>query len=446
MPWRMTIPTLVIAGLLSLLAILAGDLGADRVERSGSGPLLESERFPVQELNRIELSRGDDRWIFVREDDGWWQDTPFRAPIEDRHLVDLAERAVDLHVVDRFDGTDSLSEEALQLSPPRATLTFGWPGGTRQFNLGRRGVAGRGYLRIDDSPTILIVNQGLHATTFDTNPPLWREPRLFPGIDIEAQRIQRFGPEANTLERDGRDWRFVEPVATRTDREAMESYIIELARARSAGVILDLPEELSAFGLENPRAMLDVEEQNGTIRRLLIGDRVSGRTQDRYVMLEGTPSVLRVEGRAVAGLFLDPIAIVDPRATGVSGSNVKAIEINGIDSDIRLERDLDRWIAVSHGSVEVPRDRVDALLELLTATPGEAIAIVEEYPQELQQGTITLIGYDRRPLDTIRVLREPQADGWRWGLENGDSVVRIHPLVTDVPLQLSDWGLRSESP
>ncbi|MCH2133085.1 MAG: DUF4340 domain-containing protein [Phycisphaerales bacterium] len=446
MPWRMTIPTLVIAGLLSLLAILAGDLGADRVERSGSGPLLESERFPVQELNRIELSRGDDRWIFVREDDGWWQDTPFRAPIEDRHLVDLAERAVDLHVVDRFDGTDSLSEEALQLSPPRATLTFGWPGGTRQFNLGRRGVAGRGYLRIDDSPTILIVNQGLHATTFDTNPTLWREPRLFPGIDIEAQRIQRFGPEANTLERDGRDWRFVEPVATRTDREAMESYIIELARARSAGVILDLPEELSAFGLENPRAMLEVEEQNGTIRRLLIGDRVSGRTQDRYVMLEGTPSVLRVEGRAVAGLFLDPIAIVDPRATGVSGSNVKAIEINGIDSDIRLERDLDRWIAVSHGSVEVPRDRVDALLELLTATPGEAIAIVEEYPQELQQGTITLIGYDRRPLDTIRVLREPQADGWRWGLENGDSVVRIHPLVTDVPLQLSDWGLRSESP
>jgi len=186
-----------------------------------------------------------------------------------------------------------------------------------------------------------------------------------------------------------------------------------------------------------------VVENNGTSRELMIGDRVGGRNQDRYVMIEGIPSVLRLDEKSVAGILVEPISLVDPLATGVPRSSIKAIEIHGPVEDIYLERDLDRWVATSHDGKEVPGDRVDSLLELLIDIPASDVALVQSYPRELEQGTITLIGYDRRPLDTIRLLREEASDGGRWGMENGDLIVRIQSAIVDLPLKPVDWGLTS---
>lgn len=442
MTWRVTILMLMIAGVLAFLAIVTMDRSGASGAMRGSRPLLESERFPLAELNHIELVRGGASWSYSREGDGWWQVEPFRAAVSDRHMQILAERATDLTVIDRFVPDTELSEEALRLDPPEASLSFTWPGGARRFSLGRRGVGGRGYLRMGESQNVLVVSQGLHALVMDSDPTTWREPRLFPGFDIDYRRIRRSVVNENmTLERDGRAWRFTDPISTRTDREAMEDYVIELARAKSAGVILDEPDSLSAFGLDNPLAIVEVENQEGVTRKLLVGDRVGGRTQDRYAMIDGTPSVLRVEARSIATLLSDPISLVDPRATGMPRSSIKALVIRGSAEDIRLERDLDRWIAPLHGGAEVPRARVESLLDLLIETPGTEIAIVDTYPVDLEVGSITLIGYDRMPMDTVRVLRESEADGFRWGLENGDRIVRIHPSLIEIPMTSGEWGL-----
>lgn len=447
MSWRVTVLTLLTAAVLVLLAILTSDQVDTRTRSTGVGPLSTSERFPIEQINRIQLVRGQSEWIFAREGDAWWQLTPFRAPVEPRYVLSLAERANDLLVIDRFESSEELSSTSLSLDPPKASLAFSWPDGNRQFALGRRGVGGRGYLQVDDESDILIVQQGLHELVLESDPATWRESTLFPGFDIESNRVSRFvGDQEMRLDRSGGSWRISKPISTRINMEAMENYVIELARARAASVILDEPESLAAFGLESPLAVIEVESREGKTRRLLIGDRVGGRTQDRYVMVDGIPSVLRLESKAVASLLGDPINLVDSRASGVSRSGVKAILIRGSEEDIRLERDLDRWIASSHDGVEVPRDRVDALLDLIVVAPAAEVAIVDSYPRELEAGSITLIGYDQRPLDTIRVLRETPEDGHRWGFENGDLVVRIHSAAIMVPLRSDDWGLRTNLP
>ncbi|MDG2424801.1 MAG: DUF4340 domain-containing protein [Phycisphaerales bacterium] len=447
MSWRVTITTLVIAAVLAVLAIFTLDHRQDGFNSSVAGPLETSERFSIPEINRLELIQDESRWTFVREENGWWQTEPFRAPIADRHVLSLAERANDLRVIDRFASSQELSDASLHLDPPKASLVFSWTGGDRQFDLGRRGVAGRGYLQIDEKPMILVVNQGLHEAVLDSDPATWREPRLFPGFDIESGRVSRFvGNQEMRLDRSTGTWRITEPIETRINMEAMEAYVIELARAKSANVILDEPESLSAFGLDTPIAAIEVVDGDDVSRRLLIGDRVGGRTQDRYVMIEGIPSVLRLEAKTVVALLEDPINLIDSRASGISRAGVKAIVIRGSGEDIRLERDLDRWIAMSHDAVEVPRDRVEALMDLIFDAPAMEVALVETYPQELEAGSITLIGYDQRPMDTVRVLRETPEDGLRWGLENGDLVVRIHPSAITVPLSATDWGLRSRDP
>ena len=101
-------------------------------------------------------------------------------------------------------------------------------------------------------------------------------------------------------------------------------------------------------------------------------------------MIEGIPSVLRLEAKTVVALLEDPINLIDSRASGISRAGVKAIVIRGSGEDIRLERDLDRWIAMSHDAVEVPRDRVEALMDLIFDAPAMEVALVETYPQELE--------------------------------------------------------------
>ena len=47
----------------------------------------------------------------------------------------------------------------------------------------------------------------------------------------------------------------------------------------------------------------------------------------------------------------------------------------------------------------------------------------DDDPVDLEQALVILYGFDGQPLDTIRIIREPE--GGRWALENGDDVLRI---------------------
>ena len=50
-----------------------------------------------------------------------------------------------------------------------------------------------------------------------------------------------------------------------------------------------------------------------------------------------------------------------------------------------------------------------------------------------------LFGLDGLPLDTVRVIRDPN-DG-RWAFENGDGVLRIFPAGLQPALRPADFGV-----
>ena len=77
------------------------------------------------------------------------------------------------------------------------------------------------------------------------------------------------------------------------------------------------------------------------------------------------------------------------------------------------------------------------LLETLTSLQGTEVSLVETYPDELEQAVVVFEGTDGRPIDTVRVLQEPMTpqSGGRWGLENGDGVIRILPAGTWLGLE-----------
>ena len=170
------------------------------------------------------------------------------------------------------------------------------------------------------------------------------------------------------------------------------------------------------------------------------GTRMGGDTQDRFAQIDGVPVVLRISGETVGAVLSDASSFIDHTGSGVLPSDVKRLVIELPEETIVLERSLDVWRAPEHGDHEVSSATVEQLLNALTTLRATEVELKETYPSELERARVTLHGFEGRPMDTVRLLRET-GDSGRWGMENGDRVIRIHPDFLVLPLSGVDYGL-----
>ena len=454
MSFRPTIVVLVLAAVgVVAVWVSRGDPGA-----TGGGAATDqralpaSAALPVDQVDRITLRRGPETMVFERADTAWSQVEPFEHPLDPFSIRQFVVQASQLQVAGVIgpDELQGLSLEALSLDPPAAEVTYEWPGGVLTLELGRRGIAGRAYLRVVGEDRVYIVNQDLHQRAVEMDPKEWRDRTIFQGVGIDAERIERVDETARLLlVRERRQWKMLEPVVTRVDGVAGPEFFGVLGRARSGGFIVDQPDDLSKFGLASPAGSLTVRTSSrrridGKVvevrreQRLLIGNQIRLRSNDRFGMIEGRPVVFRVTEAVWRALFRPAAELADHTASGVLAADVAAIRISGPEGEFRLQRDLDRWLAPDHGRIEVPAGRVAELLEQLTGLRAPRVDL-QPYPYDLQVATVTMHGFDARPMDTVRIARDAQTG--EWALENGDDVLRIFPASMRMRLTPPEFGL-----
>ena len=105
----------------------------------------------------------------------------------------------------------------------------------------------------------------------------------------------------------------------------------------------------------------------------------------------------------------------------------------------------DHWISPDNDGREVPTQLVEELLNALTTLRATELEVRDVYPVELERARVTLLGFDGSPIDTVRLLRE-EVDSGRWGMENGDRVIRIHPEFVELHLLPGEYGLPAPTP
>lgn len=451
MGWRTAILIWCCALVLAVLAAWRSGFGEGFTTRADGGASGLS-LVPDQEMiiDAIELDRDGVHWRFERGDDGWVQVEPFAHPVNPLILVDLIDRVMALDVLDVISADDHGALGSLAvigLDPPLVRLVLE-SGATRwPVEFGRRGIAGRGWIRRADG-SILVAQGDLHAVLLDQDPTSWRDLRLFPGTTIDIDRIERtVSGETMVIERFGRTWRITQPLSTRADVEMVLQHVGEIAGVTAASVLLDEPVDAGAFGLDPPMGRVSVHGP-GSVRTLRIGDRLGGTSQDRYAMVEGIPSVVQLRERDVLRLLGDPTPLVARTATGAEPMDVHGIRVRSAGVELLLERRLDEWIAPEFGDAPAAGGTVEHLLDLLSRTKASEITLVERYPLELEVATITLLDRAGGPIDTVRVLLEPPDPTGvrRWGLENGDRVVRILPEGLSVPISPADYAVVGSTP
>lgn len=440
------IDALAIVGVIAMWYVITLDRARSDDDQI-SAPVIAVADLPIDQITEITLTRDDGiAMTFERSGLEWRQTAPFDHPMDAYSVRQLCVAAADLTISDTVEADDD-AIASLGLAPPRATIRYTWPDGSTTIRLGRSAMAGQAYLQVGDGG-IVITQKTLHDRGLTMDPREWRDRQLFRYAGIESDRIGwSSGGQTLELVRDRRTWSMTAPVTTRLDTLARDEYVQTLGRVRHNGFILDHPEDLAMFGLDQPVGTLEITstrhagDTQGTeavTERLLIGARISASSQDRYAMVEGRPVVVHLNETAIAALFRRAVDLVDPTAAGTNPADVKSLRIVSGGHDFELARDLDRWIAPEHDGLIVDAHVVNTLLEHLTTLRASKVAI-GEYPIDLEVGTVTFFGHGGQPLDTVRITRDPQTQNW--ALENGDLVLRLQPASVEFPLTPAAFGI-----
>lgn len=470
---------LLLAAALGYLAWKAPRESGESVR--GRTALLSPGALDPENLAEVVLERGGVRHRFERRGELWWQTEPVAHAVDGWSVRQLAVRALKLESV-RSVRASSAGEPAQSLAevgldPPLARVTFverARPDGTARttvFELGRRSLAGRAFARVANGGAAQghavqshevqgqkvqgyevqgyeVVEALLHDFVVDRDPREFRSRDLFAGLgEVDLVELSS-GGVTTMLRREGRRYRLEGVVRTRADRERAEELVDALRRARSAGFIVDRPAELAAYGLSPPAATLAVTS-GGSRTAVLIGDPVSIGAQDRFGLVEGTSTVVRVPAESLVAMVPRVERLVDPTGTGARSSDVGAVEIMRGEERLELRREVSGWSArrfdvdgsPREGSVETAA--VERLLAALCETRASAIEVAP-FPVERAVATVTLRGFAGEAIDTVRIAARTDAGGGAgFAFENGDGVMRTHGAI-ELPLAPAELGFQAK--
>lgn len=454
----------ITAVVAALLAIAAWNFSRAPVASAVSGRLLIPAGLLDAELvDEVRLDRDGMRFRFERRGESWWQTEPVVHAVDGwavRQFVSRLAKTESVRMVHAADAThaegpslaDAGFAPALGRIEIHQTAADGRVAHSVVVELGKRSLAGRAYARVTEpaatTDSFEVVDSALHAYALERDPKDFRRREVF--IDLSSIDRVTLSTDASlkgrefTLAREGRDFRIVSPIRGRADRVASEELLEALKRARSTGFIVDKPAELAVYGLAPAVATLTVES-GGTSSSLLIGSEVSIGAQDRFGIVDGTQTVIRLPALELASIIPRIEQLLDAVATSVRPRDVGAIELVSSDGRLLLRRGTNAWSATVTSAAEIggpPRSgtvdaaAVDRLLAALTSHRARSVKVAA-YPADAEQARVTLLGFADEPLDTVRIARGTADEGIVF--ENGDGVLRIHGNI-EVPLNATALG------
>ena len=453
----MKMRSIVILAVLAALAVagwwFVSGHGGGAVERQSRASLFAADEIPLEQIERIELTRnGAETIVFVRTADGWMQSAPFAHPADPasiREVIDVSAALQATRAVDPL-SIDPEARAALGLTPPAATLKLAWPGGERSIELGRRTVAGRAWARVVGRNEAASIDASLHAIAVDGDPRQWRSMHLYEPGTADVGRIElRYGlapSQRVTLARVAGMWRIESPVSTRADMDAVRGYMEAIARAEADAFVTDSPSDWATFGLSAPErsvrlfapesapgATASPPSRAATVGAIDVGVTAAEGAQERFGRIAERATVVQLGTKALAALFPPPAFFVDPRGSDAVQADVRAMTFTPFDASgltsptatFRLERTLDGWNIITPGADPRPAstERARKLLAQLCEARAPAVAF-QRMPEALRVGEFTLFGAGGTQIARIRVAHEP--DG-QWAIDSDDGVLRVFP-------------------
>ena len=221
-------------------------------------------KVDAEEVDRVELQRGDELLAFARTGSDWRLTKPFEAPATEYEVkTRLVEKAAGLkytktHAADSKDRPDA---KLTGLDDPRAIVRL-YTGEklAGEVKIGQRLPTGKGsYIQSGSSDDVLESEEDL-SNEFRTPLKNYRNKQVIKVVkdDIQKVTVQQ-GEGAIVLSQSDGEWMIEKPVRGRADKSRADQLVGPFASLYVNEFTNDNPSSLAPYGLDPPLATVTVE-------------------------------------------------------------------------------------------------------------------------------------------------------------------------------------------
>lgn len=356
-------------------------------EKSEYVDIEEAYNLQRDQIVKIRLSYSDEELqpiTLERRGEEWFLTEPVEAPADPDKVKYLLDDLLDKRVKMRFKAED-LAKYGLER--PQIVVSV-WTSASkepyREFLIGSKAIEYSVYAKERSDPDVIAIeSSALDDFTKTASDLRLRKIMRFALKEARSLTLSYPGRPAIKLSKDEEGkWRMLEPVETDADQDAVKEVLEELRDLRVAVFEDDSPKSLAKYGLERPRAKIEIE-YDGKAKKLLIGSK-DERTGRVYVKLASQPFVYSVEPDDVDGLFKKPLDLRDKTVMAFQRFETDRIEIiRGGERLVCRRKGEGKWEIVEPVKVEADETAVDDLLFSLDSL--KAKKFVSEKAENLER-------------------------------------------------------------
>jgi hypothetical protein len=188
------------------------------------------------------------------------------------------------------------------------------------------------------------------------------------------------------FEKQGNDWRIVQPVSTEADQPTAAGLVDQVAFLRVSQTEPGTEERRKAYGLDPAQLSIEFQMANGAKHSILLGN-ADFTNENVYAIIDGGQSVSLLPQllATAAGKSLDDMR--DRTVLHLSVDQISSVDLRNSGGDVAIakapSKDSDDWKIQKPQAVAAGHDAVDSLLQAVSN--AKMVSVASETPDKLAQ-------------------------------------------------------------
>lgn len=385
--------------LLGLAITLLGWFFVDLHQTQPSdGPLFH---FNPENVSRIVITDGNDSHSLQRDDDSWKISTtpPDRASEKEvTRLLTIARELKPLNILNPKELKNKLSLSSLGLQNPKRSLTIHQEGKSDQtLFIGNEAIGEKSlFARMDQQKAVVIIPSTLADLAFRSSDD-FRDSYL---TSLQPNNLQEIavtqGASKLCLKKENQEWQMTQPITSPISSDVLEAWITPLLKTEILTRVKNDDGDLSAYGLDQPRATISLLAENSSEPIILsLGNLVekneakdlSAEPPAVYLRSSARHSIFKVPAFLTQVFMISPESLRNHQFFQLNLDTVDRIEITSAGKTTTLHRQKggsEDWVLEDKNQTVVPKMNVEKMVESLEktnvisfqiATPSKAAAV-----------------------------------------------------------------------
>jgi hypothetical protein len=329
-------------------------------------------KLDAASIRRIELTSEGTTTVVERRGKSWRITRPVSAGAARDRMKDLLDGVAKIEMRRRIQEARQLKDYGL--ARPAASIKVVLANGeSRELRLGDKTPDNSAvYAAQKGSATVFLADIAL-LNDAAGGAAVLRDRSALPFDRRTVERIVLRRPGAQVaLEKRGKQWEMVAPVAAASDEAAVDGLLASLEGVEASRFAAESAQDLSRYGLSSPRLVLEVASAGGRrARRLAVG--AEAGAGEYYAKNSVEPAIMVVPKSAFDSINKSAADLRAKQIAAIAVEQVRRIAIARGDQRFELEREGEkRWMLTSPRRMEADAQTLEDLLWELSDMRAQA--------------------------------------------------------------------------